>query len=599
MRTRIVVATVLTIVVPCICVMHAADRSPLADAAERGDVAAVRTLLTQAADASAAQGDGMTALHWAAQHNDASLAALLLTAGANIRATTRLGGYTPLHLAAQTGAAAVIKALAGAGADVNARTATGATPLMFAAASGSADAVSLLTELSADANAIESANGQTALMFAAALDRADAVRALLQHGADAALTSKTVDISASTAPEEVLQLRIRDAENAKFAAAAARSSDVASAAASRSSSVEPAVVAAAAPARVARDNGPAAVAGVTRPYTFSELIGKQGGLTALHLAARQGAMRTVRTLVELGANVNAVSPADATSPLLIATINGQFDVAKYLLDRGAQPNLASVAGMMPLFAVLNVEWAPKMFYPQPRAYLQQQTSYLDLMTALLDAGADPNARVNRKIWYTQYNFDLLRVEESGATPFWRAAYASDIAAMKLLIARGADPNLPSTKPAQNDRFRQGGTRSGDESRDHSGLQPVPTAGPDIPPLLAAAGAGYGEGFAANAHRFAPTGMLAAVKYLVDELHADVNARDADGNTALHNAAARGDNEMIEYLTSKGADVTLVNRTGQTTVDMANGPVQRVQPYPETITLLEKLGAKNNHKCVSC
>jgi ankyrin repeat protein len=248
---------------------------------------------------------------------------------------------------------------------------------------------------------------------------------------------------------------------------------------------------------------------------------------------------------------------------------------------------------------LNVEWAPKMFYPQPRAHLQQQISYLDLMKALLDAGADPNARVNRKIWYTQYNFDLLRVEESGATPFWRAAYASDIAAMKLLVARGADPDLPSTKPPRNSRFQQGGTRSGDDTKDHSGLQPVPTAGPDLPPLVAAAGAGYGEGFAANAHRFAPTGMLAAVKYLVEELHADVNARDADGNTALHNAAARGDNEMIEYLVSKGADVTLVNRTGQTTVDMANGPVQRVQPYPDTIKLLEGLGAKNNHKCVSC
>ena len=94
-------------------------------------------------------------------------------------------------------------------------------------------------------------------------------------------------------------------------------------------------------------------------------------------------------------------------------------------------------------------------------------------------------------------------------------------------------------------------------------------------------------------------MLAAVKFLVDELHADVNARDADGNTALHNAAARGDNEMIQYLVSKGADVKAVNRSGQTTVDMANGPVQRTQPFPETIAILEKLGATNNHKCVSC
>jgi ankyrin repeat protein len=94
-------------------------------------------------------------------------------------------------------------------------------------------------------------------------------------------------------------------------------------------------------------------------------------------------------------------------------------------------------------------------------------------------------------------------------------------------------------------------------------------------------------------------MLAAVKFLIEDLHTDVNVRDHEGNTALHNAASRGDNEMIEYLVSKGADVKAVNRAGQTTVDMANGPVQRTQPYPETIKLLEGLGAKNNHKCVSC
>jgi uncharacterized protein len=94
-------------------------------------------------------------------------------------------------------------------------------------------------------------------------------------------------------------------------------------------------------------------------------------------------------------------------------------------------------------------------------------------------------------------------------------------------------------------------------------------------------------------------MLAAVKYLVEELHADVNAKDHEGNTALHNAAARGDVEMIQYLVSKGGDVKAVNREGKTTADMANGPVQRIQPWPEALALLEKLGAKNNHKCVSC
>ena len=90
-----------------------------------------------------------------------------------------------------------------------------------------------------------------------------------------------------------------------------------------------------------------------------------------------------------------------------------------------------------------------------------------------------------------------------------------------------------------------------------------------------------------------------MKFLVEELGADVNARDHNGYTPIHHAAARGDNELIRYLISKGADPTAVARSGQTTVDMANGPVQRILPFPETVALLESLGAKNNHNCVSC
>jgi ankyrin repeat protein len=133
----------------------------------------------------------------------------------------------------------------------------------------------------------------------------------------------------------------------------------------------------------------------------------------------------------------------------------------------------------------------------------------------------------------------------------------------------------------------------------STLPPIPVGGPGVPPLLAAAGVGYGEGYAANSHRYAPTGFLPAIRYLVDELGADVNAIDHDGNTAVHHAAARGDSESILFLVSKGADVTRANREGQTTADMANAPTQRVQPFPETLALLVKLGAKNNNKCVSC
>ena len=149
----------------------------------------------------------------------------------------------------------------------------------------------------------------------------------------------------------------------------------------------------------------------------------------------------------------------------------------------------------------------------------------------------------------------------------------------------------------------GRPRTGDvdtrQVSDVSGLAEVPVGGPAVPALLAAAGTGYGEGFAANSHRYAPGGMLGAVKYMVEELGADVNQRDHEGNTALHNAASRGDVEMILYLVSKGADVKAVNREGQTTADMANGPVQRTQPYPEAVELLVKLGATNNNKCVSC
>jgi ankyrin repeat protein len=388
------------------------------------------------------------------------------------------------------------------------------------------------------------------------------------HGAKPNLASAVVDVSKLTAPEERLQAAIREAQSTPTKTVAGIVS--------------------------APPTPPTGSAGVTRAFTFDELIDKQGGLTALHFAARQGAMASVRTLVDEGSDVNAPA-ADKTTPLVIATINGQYDTAAYLLERGADPNRSSVNGMTALYAALNIEWAPRMFYPQPRAQLQQKLSYLDLMTALLGKGADPNARLTRKVWYTQYNFDLLRIDEGGATPFWRAAYASDIAAMKLLVDHGADPTIPTVKPA-------GRTRVGDndrENRETGNQPPVPLGGPGMPPLLAAAGAGYGEGFAANAHRFAPTGMLAAVKYLIEELHVDVNAQDAEGNTAVHNAASRGDNEMIQYLVSKGADVKIVNRMGQTTVDMANGPVQRTQPYPETIKLLESLGAKNNHKCVSC
>ena len=125
-----------------------------------------------------------------------------------------------------------------------------------------------------------------------------------------------------------------------------------------------------------------------------------------------------------------------------------------------------------------------------------------------------------------------------------------------------------------------------------------TDSPTVYPIHAASGAGYGEGFAGNAHRHAPDAWLATVEYLVG-LGAAVSQRDHNGYNAIHHAAARGDDALILYLVEQGGDVTVVSRRGQTTADMANGPVQRVSPIPETVALLESLGSQNNHNCVSC
>src|SRR6185295_12804452 len=167
-------------------------------------------------------------------------------------------------------------------------------------------------------------------------------------------------------------------------------------------------------------------------------------LTPLLFAVRDGNADAVQTLLKAGADINQVSGGDHTSPLLMATINGQFDLAKALLERGANPKLASDAGATPLYATINVQWAAKSLYPQPTAQQQQKTTHLELMEALLKKGADPNVRLTKHLWYMSYNFDLLGVNTTGATPFWRAAYGTDVPAMRLLVKYGADPLLAYT-----------------------------------------------------------------------------------------------------------------------------------------------------------
>jgi ankyrin repeat protein len=591
--------------------------SLVADAAARGDKAAVKQLLKDGADVNGAQGDGMSALHWAAERGDAELADMLIYAGANIGAVTRIGQYTPLHLSAKSGSPAVAKALLKAGADVNAKTTnSGVTPLHLAASAGSADVVNILADAKGDLNAKELEAGQTPLIFAAGLNRAAAVKALIAKGADASITTKVIDVPKFSALDRAAaekQRQVIAGFIGKESEKPATPSQVAAAIEAgreimRSGKIPPRDPNAPVDPNVRNFN----------PEEINPPVATKGGMTALLHAARQGYLEAATALLDGGANINQVNAGDGTSPLLTAVINGQFDMAMLLIKRGADPNLiAKNNGVSPLWAAVNVMWQPRTRFPQPQEMELQKATYLDVMQALLDKGANVNHRISSHPWYLVYtgcgNRNCGLADTTGSTAFWRAAYGTDLMAMKLLVAYGADPDIPTTAPQQQVRRGGGGGPGGGQPQGAGGaIMPtaeqgmekydapvIPYGGPGAFAIHAAAGVEYGEGFAGNAHRHAPDAWLSVMKYLVEELGADVNHRDNDGYTPLHHAAARGDNELILYLVSKGADVKAVARSGQTTVDMANGPVQRLSAIPETIALLMKLGAKNNNRCVTC
>ena len=558
-----------------------APDSPLADAARRDDVSAVRALLQQGADVNAAQGDGMTALHWASERGNTEMVELLLHAGASVHAITRIGGYTPLHLASRVGHAPVVGALLEAGSDSKAATKSGgATALHFAAESGDVATVTTLLEHGADPNSRETEWGQTPLIFAAAHNRADVIRLLIERGADPSLRTTVVDAALRSAVDDRAS-KLMKAAIAQFDPNVGQSPVIAAASSQVQAAIRSARELQRNPGEV-KANGPA-------PDVFRRPRGGEGGMTALLHAARAGRMEAALALLDGGADIDQGS-GDGTSPLVLALLNGHFDLAMMLLSRGSDPNVRNASNANPLYAAIDVQWLPHGASAEVRAQDQQQTTYTELMKALLDAGADPDVRLGGSAGGSGRGDG----NRDGATPFWRAAYGVDVEAMRLLAAYGADPTVPTRKPEERrgvfDPYGEG---------DPSGLPPVPVGGPGVYPIHAASGLEYGEGFEANSHRHVPDAWLPAMKYLIEELGADVNTRDHNGYTALHNAASRGDNEVVLYLVEKGADIMVVSRRGQTTVDMANGPYQRISPFPLTIALLEKLGAKNNHNCVGC
>ena len=594
MRGRLLVTTLIAVSIAAPSAMTLGE-SPVADAAMRGDTQRVRVLLRDGADVNAAQGDGMTALHWSALNGDLDTMNVLLFAGATTQPLTRIGRYTPLHLASSRGHAASVARLLEAGARPDPVTETGVQAIHLAAQAGNAQTVEALLARGADANARDGTHGRTPLIFAASHNRLEAMKVLASKGANARLATTVIDYRQRAAADSQAR-QVRDRIVSATTGRAANSNtniddpppSGQSGRGQGAGTVPGQPLDPNAPPAAGTRRGGGGVPGGPRPPSDIEQIGRQGGFTALHYAARDGYADAAALLLDTGMDVNTPSEGDRSTPIVVAAINGQYDLARRFLERGANPNLANDDGVATLFAVLNNEWALRTWYPQPTAGAQQQTTYLQLLEALLKAGADPNARTRSHIWYASYNTGRMGVEFTGATPFWRAAYALDVEAMRLLVRYGADPNIPTMSFGNVLR-----------PNDPSGLPATAPGGPHVPPFHAASGVGYGTSRVAQQHRHVPDGWMPAAKYFLEELGVDVNARDADGFTALHHAAARGDNEVILYLVKRGADVMAVNRAGQTTVDMANSPEQRTQPFPETIKLLEGMGAKNNHNCRAC
>lgn len=507
----------------------AAADDRLSVAAMNGDLQTVQSLLQAGADVNGAQGDGTTALHWAASRDDLDITRVLLAAKANVEAKTRLNQMTPLFMAAKNGNAPIVEALLKAGADAKAATNVGTTALMLAAAAGSPEAVQALLKAGADIHGKDVNQGQTALMFAAASGRTEVIRLLASSGAD--LNARSL-----------VPTRMKGTAQASFPA---------------------------------RPNAPTSVAdagGRRRAATEKPLA--LGGMSALHFAAREGHFETLRALVEAGADVNLTTASDQMTTLTLAVVNGRFDMAKYLLERGADPKPASAEQATALFVTMDTRWAPRGWYPAP-VLDSEKVDYLELMGLMLDKGADINARMNGRMWMRIVGPGGGPVY-TGETAFLRAAQANDVPAMKFLLARGANPTI---------------TTSG-----------------GVDALMLASGAGHRP---SEGHVKADARME-TVRFLVEDLGFDVNAKDKNGFTPLHGAASIGDKDVINYLVAYGGDVAaradvFAERSitevapakpgsGETIADMANGPGEKTLVYTDVVDMLIQLGSGFSDNC---
>lgn len=440
-------------------------------------------------------------------------------------------------------------------ADVNAPEPDGTTALHWAAHANDLDSVEIL--LRAGANP-KTANryGVTPLSEAATYGKAALVEALLKAGADPnTLTTErgeTVLMTASRAGNaDAVRVLLDHGADPNAKESFRGQTALMWAAAENHADVVKLLLAKGADPKVRssdRDTTPPKLMAGTPAAPISK-----GGLTALVFAARQGSIEAAKVLLESGADINQAD-ADGHTPLIIAILNNHDDLAQMLIDRGADVNAPDKDGRTPLFTAVDqhdVDWSDRPFVKE-----LDKLSSLDIIKSLVDHKANVNAQLTaapviKKA--AQDNAD--RTIAAGGTAFMRAARSGDVEVMQYLLDHGADPKL-SNKDGAN-------------------------------ALMLAAGLGY-----TDANRSTEPQALDAVKLCVT-LGFDVNAATDKGETALHGAARRGADTIIQYLAGQGAKINAANKQGLTPFDLAmgkgGGAAARQPPKEKTAALIEKLG----------
>ena len=436
-------------------------------------------------------------------------------------------GTTALHWAVYHNDVDLVDRLLAAGADPNIKNDYGSTVLSEAAVVGNVVVIKKLLKARANADAAN-ADGQTPLMILARTSNLEAAKLLIEHGAN-------------------VNERERWRQQTALMWAAAEN--------------QPAMVQLLIKHH-AQVNDRSNVNDWERQVTSEPRMQARpsGGFTALLYAARKGCLECAKRLVAGGADVNLTDP-EGVSPLLLATLNFHFDLSAFLIQHGGDVNKWDLWGRSALYEAVDMNTLPVGGRAdRPPA---SKTTGLQLIDLLLQAGANPNLQLKLFPPYRSLRDDrgadgVLTV---GTTPLLRAAKAGDVPAMRLLLAHGANPNLP--------------TASG------------------ITPLMAAAGNGSAALDTRGRYK-SEAQAIETVKVLL-AAGAEINARDNTGQTALYGAATWGWNDLVRALAADKADLTIKDSRGRTAADVAlGGPSSSgrasAEAHPETAALLRKLMA---------